>query len=131
MVINMKIGITGSRDFLRLEIVDSKLDEILKWFEDKEPESDSDFTPLIIITGGARGVDQQAMAWCLRHPEVEQITIRPISTFNKVNYLFRNVEIVTMSDHIIAFWNGTSRGTKFTMDYANARGKKVLVIRDD
>jgi len=127
----MKIGITGSRDFLRLQKVDEKLDEVLKWYTDKEPKSDSDFEPLIIITGGARGVDQQAMAWCLRHREVEQRTIRPINTFNNVNYLFRNVEIVTMSDHIFAFWNGKSRGTKFTMDYATARGKKVFVVRDD
>jgi len=130
----MKIGITGSRDFKNLQKIDEKLDEILKWFEDKEPESDSDFEPLTIITGGARGVDQQAMAWCLRKAfahNVEQITIRPINPKDKYSYLFRNVEIVTMSDHIIAFWNGTSRGTKFTMDYANERGKKVLVIRDD
>ena len=33
-----------------------------------------------------------------------------------------------VADKIIAFWDGFSRGTKFTIDdYARAQGKEVLV----
>jgi len=33
-----------------------------------------------------------------------------------------------MCDEVLAFWNGKSRGTKFTIDYAKARGLKVNII---
>ena len=123
MVINVKIGITGSRDFKNLQKVDIEMNQILSFLSDINEDC-------LIITGGAQGVDKAAIDYCLKY-DVPYMTIRPINPKDKISYLFRNVEIVTMSDHIIAFWNGTSRGTKFTMDYANARGKKVLVIRDD
>jgi len=123
----MKIGITGSRDFKNLRKVNYELDKTLRELDKFEYNIKDKLT---IITGGAPGVDERAINWCLEN-NVWFENIRPINVMDKYSYLFRNVEIVTMSDHIIAFWNGTSRGTKFTMDYANARGKKVLVIRDD
>ena len=37
--------------------------------------------------------------------------------------------MVGMCDKIIAFWNGESRGTKFTYEYAQKRGKDVKVFK--
>ena len=57
--------------------------------------------------------------------------IRPINPANKLDYLFRNVEIITLADKIIAFWDGKSKGTKFVIDYAKSRGKDVEVIKGE
>lgn len=32
-----------------------------------------------------------------------------------------------LADVIIAFWDGKSKGTKFTIDYALSKGKEVVV----
>jgi hypothetical protein len=40
----------------------------------------------------------------------------------------RNVRIVDESDRIIAFWNGKSKGTKFTIDYSKKVNKKINVF---
>jgi hypothetical protein len=33
-----------------------------------------------------------------------------------------------LCETVIAFWDGVSRGTKFTIDYADAREKEVIKI---
>lgn len=32
------------------------------------------------------------------------------------------------SDCLIAFWDGTSRGTKYTIDYAKQQGKPIKIV---
>jgi len=83
-----------------------------------------------LITGGASGVDTYAYDYIdnnedfYKQPDI----IRPINTIDKINYLFRNVEIITKADKIIIFWNGKSKGTKFVIDYAKARNKNITMI---
>lgn len=81
----------------------------------------------ILIHGGAIGVDSTASMWA-KSNNVKEIIIRPINPNNKSYYLHRNVEMITMCDKVIAFWDGESRGTKFTIDYAKARGKEVNIV---
>ena len=44
--------------------------------------------------------------------------------------LIRNKEMVDIADMVIVIWDGKSRGTKNTIDYATSRGKKVVLITD-
>jgi len=41
--------------------------------------------------------------------------------------LVRNEEMVQRADYAIAIWDGKSRGTKFTIDYAHKQNKKVFI----
>jgi len=82
-----------------------------------------------LISGGDRGVDsidegivEGNDAWA-KSPWI----IKPINPANKMDYLFRNIEIITVADKIMAFWDGKSRGTKFVIDYAKARKKNIKV----
>lgn len=113
----MNIAVIGSREGFGKEQIEH---EMLVEFDLDEDR---------LITGGARGVDSMAEhivesndAWG-RSP----IIIRPINFENKMNYLFRNIEIITMADKILAFWDGKSRGTKFVIDYAKARNKNIKI----
>ena len=42
--------------------------------------------------------------------------------------LKRNDKMVDICDKVIAFWDGKSKGTKHTIDYARKTGKDVDVI---
>ena len=42
--------------------------------------------------------------------------------------LVRNKLIVDNCDCVLAFWDGTSRGTKYTLDYAEKLGKPIKIV---
>lgn len=113
----MKILITGSRVVMNSQKIYDILDKIIN------KEND------VIIQGGADGVDTYARLWCMKN-NVECIEVRPINKNHKIDYLYRNCEMVGMCDIVYAFWDGISRGTKFTIDYSEARHKlkEVFVI---
>ncbi len=111
----MKIAIIGSRN-LEEDWIYSKLASI---FEDVSDD--------LIISGGAKGVDSCVEYYCVRFG-ISLHIIKPINPANKLDYLFRNVEIITLADKIYALWDGKSKGTKFVIDYAKARGKQIEVI---
>ena len=39
----------------------------------------------------------------------------------------RNLQIIDYADTVIAFWDGTSKGTKFVIDKCREKGKPVKV----
>lgn len=111
------VAIIGSRDFNNRDSAEKKILEIIGILtkEDK------------IITGDARGIDSWVKGVCVRAAFKCEI-ISPIDPIKKINFLYRNIEIITKADKIYAFWDGHSRGTKFVIDYAKARNKPMEVI---
>jgi len=111
----MRIGFTGSRNI-------TKLTEDMLCVLDKIKDDD------VIIHGGAIGADSLVREWSnLNH--IKQEIIRPINPSNRSHYLYRNIEIITKCDKLIVFWDGESRGTKFTMEYAKSRNKEIILIK--
>lgn len=110
----MKVLITGTRNTNNVDFIFDKLSKEIK------PED-------IIVHGGATGVDSIASAWC-KHNNFKFIVVRPIFESKKEYYLYRNCEMIGMCDKVIAFWDGQSRGTKFTIKYARGRGKDIKVF---
>ncbi len=82
----------------------------------------------VLIHGGANGVDSLAQEFCDDH-NFCSVIVRPVDTFNNVYYLHRNAEMIGMCDKVIAFWDGRSRGTDFTVRYAKARNLDVKVFQ--
>lgn len=120
----MKIAIIGSREFNNKFLFFSELHK--RNFNRGEYQHE---VGLKFISGGAPGVDTWAEEYAKLHNIPIEI-VRPINQKNKLDYLFRNVEIITKADKIIAFWDGKSRGTKFVIDYAKERNKNIEVIED-
>jgi hypothetical protein len=112
----MKVLITGSRSIQDVAFIFDKLNKHIDRVQD------------VIIHGGAIGVDNIAEAWCKQN-SIKSIIVRPVFESKKEYYLHRNSEMIGMADKIIAFWDGASRGTKFTIDYAKKRNKEVLVLK--
>lgn len=110
------IGIFGSRNF-PYDIFNSKIEKAY-----------STFTPDSVVTGDASGVDKYTKVWCDKKG-IDCITLDCLRPDKSSYFLHRNAEIVALSNiGLIAFWDGKSTGTNFTMRYGAMRGRKVLVI---
>lgn len=107
----MKIAIIGSR----------KIDH-----EDLEALVPKDATQ--IISGGAKGVDALAEQYAARHGLPLTVFQPDYKQFKRGAPLKRNLQIVDEADGVIAVWDGESRGTKFTIDYAYKQ-KKLLLLK--
>jgi len=81
----------------------------------------------IIIHGGASGVDRYAEQLC-KGFGIKTVVIRPTRLDRRNYYLHRNAEMVGMADLVYAFWDGESRGTAFTINYARDRGKLAKIF---
>ena len=113
MLVN-KIGIVGSRTFNDLV----RLTKVMM-----------QFTPKAIISGGARGADYLAKIYA-QNQNIKYIEFpAEWDKYGKSAGYRRNVDIVNASDIIVAFWDGTSRGTKHIMDIAREYNKPLYIER--
>ena len=81
-----------------------------------------------IITGGARGIDKCAEKFA-RENKIPLEIIRPnYETYGVRAPAIRNRKIVDLCDSLIAFWDGVSRGTKMTIDFAISSKKLTTVF---
>jgi len=82
-----------------------------------------------IITGGAAGVDTCAMAYA-RQKGLQLIIFYPdYKQHGRGAPLKRNDCIVKAADLVIAFWDGKSRGTSYTIGKAHQEGKPCRVVK--
>lgn len=93
-----------------------------------------------VIVGDASGVDSIIISYCqdFNIPYTcYGITDKPRCWYAsrdhyvKVqgNFLARDRVMVDAADRVLAVWNGESRGTKYTYDYAVKRGKTADLMR--
>lgn len=106
----MKVAIIGSRNLTNVEIS--------KYIPENVTE---------IISGGARGIDTLAEEWADKNGIPKMIIKPEYERFKRGAPLKRNEKIVELADVIIALWDGKSRGTKFTIDYAKRLKKEVNI----
>lgn len=126
----MKIAIVGSRDFPRLEwvrgFVDQILHEALRAYG-KLPATLDELPAvtrnLVILSGGARGVDSTAVERARMHKIFVEEIPAEWDRLGKGAGMIRNTEIVARADEVYAFWDGESRGTWDTIKKARAAGK--------
>lgn len=80
-----------------------------------------------VISGGANGVDTLAERWAKKHKLEFAAYLPNYKAFGgKYAPIERNKEMVHAADVVIAFWDGTSKGTAFTIDYARELGVPVI-----
>ncbi len=106
----MKVAIIGSRNLINVEIS--------KYIPENVTE---------IISGGAIGIDTLAEEVADKR-RISKSIIRPeYNKYGEKAPLIRNKEIVKRAELVIAFWDGKSRGTKFTIAYAKKLNKEVKI----
>ncbi len=113
----MKIAVVGSRSFNDEMLLRSTIEE----YDASE-----------IISGGAIGADRLAAAWAKDKGVPLKEFLPDYKRYGRAAPIRRNDLIVDAAEMVIAFWDGKSKGTKYTMDYAEKKGKNLrLVIYKD
>ena len=110
----MKLAVVGSRDFANKRLMDEELRKLLPLTQ--------------VISGGARGADSLAERWA-RHNGIEVQVFYPDPKKYKHPYHHRNRLICEACDRLVAFWNGHSTGTRYTIGYARKIGKPVTIVK--
>ncbi len=113
----LKVAIIGSRDFKNKNLINKTMESFLKKNEIG-----------CIISGGAKGADTMGVQWANRN-NIPTIVFYPDFKKRKRAYHFRNRQIVKECDVLIAFWNGSSTGTKYTIDFAKTMEREVIVVK--
>lgn len=82
----------------------------------------------LIITGGASGIDNLAEKYADKHKISKLIILPDYKRYGRAAPLRRNEIMVDLSDLVIVVWDGVSRGTKYTIDYATKKGKNLKIV---
>ena len=81
-----------------------------------------------IVSGGAKGVDQCAREYA-RKMDIPLLEFLPeYPKYGRAAPIRRNEEIVRSADLVLAFWDGKSRGTMYTVRFARKMGVKVQIF---
>lgn len=119
----MKIAFVGSRNFCDKTMVELKTIEYLSMGSIEHVRENLHE----LVSGGAPGVDKWAEAMGRVMNTVCWIMPADWIKHGRAAGAIRNQQIVDMADHIVAFWDGESKGTKITIDMAIKAGKPVDV----
>ena len=82
----------------------------------------------IILTGGAAGIDILAENYA-DQKHLSKLILRPqYNRYGRSAPLKRNEQLVDLCDMALIVWDGRSKGTKYTLDYAQKIGIPVILI---
>lgn len=71
-----------------------------------------------VISGGAKGIDTLAERWAKRHKKEFLAYLPQYKIYGRAAPLVRDREMVEACDRVIAFWDGKSSGTYYTIIYS-------------
>ena len=81
-----------------------------------------------IVSGGAVGIDSCAEEFAKNQAIKLTVFLPQYERYGKAAPILRNKEIVDYADKIIAFWDGSSKGTLSVIKYAEKIGKPCEII---
>lgn len=82
-----------------------------------------------VVSGGAKGPDTWGQIAAEERGMATLIFKPDWATHGRRAGILRNETIVDSADRVVAFWDGTSSGTKHAINYARETGKPVLVFK--
>lgn len=95
-------------------------------------DSLSDYLPsgcTEIVSGGAKGIDQCAAEYAQKNGIKLTEFLPQYEKYGRGAPIVRNKEIVDYADVVLAFWDGSSRGTLSVIRYCEKSGTPCTVIR--
>lgn len=120
----MKLIIAGKRDFNDKEFVYKEIDEYISVIG----------KPSEIIEGGASGVDSIAIEYGILHKIPIKTFFADWDTHGRAAGPIRNEQMAKYASkngdgHLLAFWDGQSRGTKSMIEQAKKYKLKYKIIQ--
>lgn len=116
---DIRLIVAGGRDFKDYALLKSKLDFLL---------SNTDKDNVVILCGKARGADLLGK----QYADENKIDVWEYPAYwskgKQAGYI-RNAWMADEATHLVAFWDGVSKGTKHMIDIATKKGLGVRVYR--
>lgn len=113
-----RLIIAGGRDFNGYDMLDAAMSD-----------KGYNFENCIVISGTARGADKLGEEYANTH---NLRLVRCPAEWNKYGKSAgykRNALMADIATHLLAFWDGNSRGTKHMIDLATSKGLEVTVVK--
>lgn len=112
----MKVAVVGIRSLGDYNVVKKVLDKYNEHISE-------------IVSGGAKGVDQMAIKWAKdNNKKYTEFYPQYDKHPTRIAPILRNTQIIDHSDKVIAFWNGSSKGTLDSIKKAQKKNKLFLVV---
>ena len=118
----IRVCVAGGRDFNNYDSLKSILDRFLKRHKDSE---------IIIISGHARGADSLGERYAAENGLSFETFPADWEKHGKKAGFLRNNEMAKISNVLIAFWDGKSRGTKNMIEQMDKYGKQFFIFDYD
>lgn len=84
-----------------------------------------------IISGGAKGIDTLAEQYADTH-RLSKYIIRPqYDLYGRAAPIKRNELMTEMADAVLIIWDGYSKGTQYTLNYAKKMYKSITLVKVD
>jgi len=110
----MKVAVIGSRNFNDYELV-------------KETLTKLDIT--LLVSGGAKGADSLGERYANENNITTLIFKPDWERHGRGAGMIRNTDIVKNSDIVVAFWDGSSKGTLDSIRKVEKLNKGLMIIK--
>ena len=117
---NFKVIIAGSRGFSNYKLLREQCNKFLR---EKRKTSN-----IIIVSGHARGADTLGEKYAQDEGFALEIYPAQWKKLGKQAGYRRNEQMAEVADALIAFWDGSSKGTKHMIDIMNEKNLLVRVV---
>jgi len=117
---NFKVIIAGSRGFSNYKLLREQCNKFLR--EKRKANN------IIIVSGHARGADALGEKYAQDEGFALEIYPAQWKKLGKQAGYRRNEQMAEVADALIAFWDGSSRGTKHMIDIMNEKNLLVRVV---
>lgn len=113
----MKLAIVGSRGFDDFPRLCQKLEHVL-----------TKLPPITeIVSGGAKGADSLGARYAMWKKIPLKEFLPNWEVYGNSAGMIRNEQIISYADVVVAFWDGSSKGTKNSIQQTIAQKKQLFV----
>jgi hypothetical protein len=114
----LRVIVAGGRDFTDEKLLNKTLDGLFSGNTDME-----------VVCGEATGADTLGKKWAQRNNIEVKSFPADWKKHGKAAGPIRNVEMAKYATHLVAFWDGKSRGTLNMIEIADGRGLSTVIVR--
>lgn len=115
----MNVIVAGCRTFDNYELLER---EMLSF-------AGSMLTNITIVSGGAKGVDALGERFAAEHNLPVIVKPAEWDLYGRAAGPIRNIEMARISDALVAFWDGKSKGTKNMIELAKKHGLRIKMVK--
>lgn len=116
-----KLIVAGGRDFTDAKMLDKAILDLAEGeYADKA---------ISIVSGMARGADMLGYMFAVNHNVVVYQFPAEWDKYGKRAGFIRNKQMGDFADGLLAFWDGSSKGTKQMIEYMQSLQKPVHIVR--